>query len=85
MKIRLAFIAAFVTVATATAPGTAQAKDEPISQERAHQSMTNDANASAQAGTDMSYGGVPDTGSASGHRIGKSCWPRSDCDIYFGQ
>ncbi|WP_322050478.1 hypothetical protein [Paraburkholderia bannensis] len=85
MKIRLAFLAAFVALASATVPGTAQAKDEPVSQERAHQMMTNDANASAQAGTDMSYGGMTDTRSASGHRIGKACWPRSDCDIYFGQ
>ncbi|WP_322042106.1 hypothetical protein [Paraburkholderia sp. J67] len=85
MKIRLAFITAFVTLATATAPGTARATDDPMSQEHGHQSMTNDANASAQANTDMSYGGMPDTRSASGHRIGKPCWPRSDCDIYFGQ
>ncbi|POR52071.1 hypothetical protein B0G62_10539 [Paraburkholderia eburnea] len=85
MKIRLAFLAAIVMVASATAPGTAQSKDEPVSQERAHQTMTDDANASAQAGTDMSYGGMPDTRSASGHRVGKPCSPRSDCDIYFGQ
>ncbi|WP_321818224.1 MULTISPECIES: hypothetical protein [unclassified Paraburkholderia] len=85
MKIRLAFIAAILTVAAATAPGTAQSQSEPISQERAHQTMTNDANASAQANTDMSYGGMPDTRSATGSRRSKACWPRSDCDIYFGQ
>jgi hypothetical protein len=85
MKIRLAFIAAIVTVAAATAPGTAQSQNEPISQERAHQTMTNDANATAQASTDMSYGGMPDTRSTSGSRSSRPCWHRSDCDIYFGQ
>jgi len=85
MKTRLALIAACVTVVAIAAPGTARTKDEPVSQERAHQMMTNDADASAQAGTDMSYGGAPDTRSASGHRTGKMCWPRPDCDVFFGQ
>ncbi|SDD00881.1 hypothetical protein [Paraburkholderia lycopersici] len=85
MTIRLALIAACVAALAAAAPGTARAKDEPVSQDSAHQTMTNDANASAQASTDMSYGGVPDTRGASGHRTGKTCWPRSECDIFFGQ
>lgn len=84
MTIRLALIAACVAAVTAAAPGTARATDEPVSQERAHQTMTDDANASAQASTDMSYGGVQDTGSASGHRTGKMCWTRPDCDVFFG-
>ncbi|WP_156967207.1 hypothetical protein [Paraburkholderia ferrariae] len=55
--------------------------------------MTDDANASAQAETDMSYGGVADTGSMSGvsgmsgghMRTGKMCWPRSQCEAPAGQ
>jgi hypothetical protein len=85
MKTRLALIAVCVSVVAIAAPGTARAKDPPVTQERAHQMMTDDADASAQASTDMSYGGAPDTGSASGsHRTGKMCWPRPDCDVFFG-
>lgn len=85
MKIRLALIVGCVAVLAAGAPATAQSKDEPVSQQRAHQTMTDDADASAQASTDMSYGGMPDTHSVSGHRTGKACWPRSECDVFFGQ
>ncbi|MEM5404066.1 MULTISPECIES: hypothetical protein [Paraburkholderia] len=84
MTLRLALIAACVAAVAAATPGTARAKDEPVSQERAHQTMTDDADASAQASTDMSYGGTPDTHSASGHRTGKMCWPRPDCDVFSG-
>lgn len=85
MKIRLMLIAGCVAALAAGAPATVQSKGESVSQERAHQTMTNDADASAQADTDMSYGGAPDTRSASGHRVGKMCWPRSECDVFFGQ
>ncbi|MBB2925841.1 hypothetical protein [Paraburkholderia silvatlantica] len=85
MTFRLALIATCVAAVAAVAPGTARAADDPVSQQRAHQTMTDDADASAQAATDMSYGGTPDTRSASGHRAGKTCWPRPDCDVFFGQ
>ncbi|CAB3792596.1 hypothetical protein LMG28688_03550 [Paraburkholderia caffeinitolerans] len=87
MKIRLALITACLTALAALAagaPATAQTNDEPVSQQRAHQMMTRDADASAQAATDMSYGGTADTHSAAGHRTGKMCWPRSECDIFTG-
>ena len=84
MTLRLALIATCVAAVAAVAPGTARAKDEPVSHERAHQTMTDDADASAQASTDMSYGGTPDTRSASGHRTGKMCWPRPDCYVFYG-
>ncbi|MDR3100605.1 MAG: hypothetical protein LBV73_26525 [Paraburkholderia sp.] len=84
MKIRLALIAGCVAALAAGAPAAAQSKDEPVSQQRAHQMMTDDADASAQAETDMSYGGMPDTRSAAGHRTVKTCWSRSECDIFFG-
>ena len=84
MRTRLAMIAICVAAVAAAAPGTARAKDEPVSDQSAQQTMTNDADASAQASTDMSYGGVPETHGASGHRTGKMCWPRPDCDVFFG-
>jgi hypothetical protein len=87
MKIRLALMAACVAVATGGMPGTAQAKPPTPAQQQAHQSMLNDADVSAQSGTDMSYGGVPDTGSQSGARLrtGKVCWPRPQCPVPAGQ
>jgi hypothetical protein len=84
MKTRLALIGLCVVAVAAAVPRTARATDDPATQERAHQTMTNDADASAQASTDMSYGGVPETHGASGHRTGKMCWPRPDCDVFFG-
>ncbi|WP_322015651.1 hypothetical protein [Paraburkholderia sp. J12] len=87
MKIRLALTAVCLAAVAGSMPGTAQAKDDTSVQQRGHQSMTDDANASAQAETDMSYGGVPDTGSMSGGRMhtGKMCWPRSQCEAPAGQ
>ncbi|WP_322032780.1 hypothetical protein [Paraburkholderia sp. J76] len=84
MTLRLALIATCVAAVAAVAPGTAHAKDESLPQERSHQTMIDDANASAQASTDMSYGGTPDTRGASGQRAGKMCWPRAQCDVFFG-
>jgi hypothetical protein len=85
MKIRLALTATCLAALAAGVPGTANPKDSPVTQQGAHQSMTNDADTSAQANTDMSYGGVPDTGSMSGGgtrtRTGKVCWPSPQCDI----
>ncbi|WP_293040722.1 hypothetical protein [Paraburkholderia sp.] len=44
--------------------------------------MTNDADASAQSSTDMSYGGTAETHSVSGpSRTGKVCWPQSKCPV----
>lgn len=87
MKIRLALAAACLAALAAGMPGAVHAKDDPLARQRAQQTMTDDANASAQASTDMSYGGVPDSGSMSGARLrtGKTCGPRSQCDLYFGE
>jgi hypothetical protein len=87
MKMRLALAALCVAGVAGGIPGTAHPKDVPVTQQRAHESMANDANASAQANTDMSYGGVQDTHSMSGtvSRTGKMCWPRPTCDVFFGQ
>jgi hypothetical protein len=87
MKIRLALMAACIAAAAAGLPGTVHPKPPTPAQQQAHQSMLNDANTSAQAGTDMSYGGVSDTGSQSGGqmRTGKVCWPRPQCPVPAGQ
>ena len=87
MKIRLALIAACVAAAAAGLPGTVHPKPPTPAQQQAHESMVDDANASAQAGTDMSYGGVSDTSSQSGGRTrtGKMCWPRPDCAVPAGR
>lgn len=84
MTLRLALIATCVAVVAAGAPGTARAQNESVPQERSHQTMIDNANASAQASTDMSYGGTADTRGASGQRAGKTCWPRAECDVFFG-
>ncbi|MFP6560308.1 hypothetical protein WJ542_18685 [Paraburkholderia sp. B3] len=87
MKTRLALMAACVAAATGGMPGTVHARPPTPAQQQAHQSMLNDADASAQSGTDMSYGGVPDTSGQSGARLrtGKMCWPRSQCEAPSGQ
>ena len=50
-----------------------------------HQKMQDDANASAQADTDMSYGGSSETHGESGGAANPHCVVRAQCDIYFGQ
>lgn len=86
MKIRLALMAACVAAAAGGLPGTVHPKPPPPAQQQGQQSMLNDADASAQAGTDMSYGGVSDTSSQSGARMhtGKMCWPRPQCAVPAG-
>lgn len=86
MKIRLAIFAVCVSVVAAGTPRTSLARDEAVPPESAHRTLLDDANASAQAATDMSYGGTADTRSAAGQRTGgKPCLPRSQWDLFFGQ
>ncbi|QGZ63152.1 hypothetical protein [Paraburkholderia acidisoli] len=88
MKTRLAWIAAGITIVAVCIPAMALASDDAATQAaqpRAQQRMTDAANASAQATTDMSYGGTSDSRGASGYRVGKPCTPRAQCDIFFGQ
>jgi len=90
MKIRLALIALCLAAVAGGAPGSAlaRAKNEPVVQQEGRQAMSQDANTSAQADTDMSYGGATDTHGMSGTRVsvpptrtGKVCWPHPSCDI----
>lgn len=89
MRTRLAWIVACVSAVAAGVPATAHASDDAVTQQgaqpRAQQRMTDAANASAQATTDISYGGTLGTHGASGYRIGKPCSPRAQCDVFFGQ
>ncbi|WP_322104208.1 hypothetical protein [Paraburkholderia sp. J41] len=89
MKTRLAWIAACVTAVAAGMPATARASDDAPAQQgtqpHSQQRMTDAANASAQATTDISYGGTVDSHGASGYRAGKPCTPRAQCDVFFGQ
>jgi hypothetical protein len=86
MKIRMPLIAACVLVVGAGLPHCLHA-DEASSRGEPppHQKMQADADASAQADTDMSYGGNADTHSESGGAANPGCVVRSQCDIYFGQ
>ena len=87
MKIRMPLIAACLLVLGVGVPRSVHADDTrphtPLSS--SHQKMQDDANASAQAETDMSYGGTPDTRGASGNAAKRSCGPGLRCDLYFGQ
>lgn len=87
MKIMpIPLIAACVLVVGAGMPHRLHANEMSASvRPPPHQKMEDDANASAQAATDMSYGGTSDTHSESGSRTNRSCGPRGQCDIYFGQ
>lgn len=86
MRIRMPLITACVLVLGAGMPRTAHTEDAPShTQPSSHQRMQDDANASAQASTDMSYGGAPDTRSASGKAASPPCGPGLRCDVYFGQ
>jgi hypothetical protein len=93
MKIRLALIALCLAVVAGGTPGTAhsRSKTAPVLQEEGRQAMTQDADVSAQAITDMSYGGTADARSVSGTRVsvtrtrtGKMCWPHPTCAVPAG-
>jgi hypothetical protein len=88
MKIRLVLIALCLASLAGGAPGSAlaRAKNVPVMQPQGREAMTQNANASAQAETDMSYGGAADTNGMTGvsvprYRTGKMCWPRPTCEI----
>ncbi|PXW25410.1 hypothetical protein [Paraburkholderia caballeronis] len=85
MKIRLPLIVACVLVVGTAMPRSVHADDAQPSRPPPHQKMQDDANASAQASTDMSYGGAADTRSVSGNAANQRCLPRARCDIFFGQ
>jgi hypothetical protein len=67
-------------------PVATMAEDIAQSSDASKASMQNNANASAQATTDMSYGGAMDTRTASGRTMQstRNCSTDSQCNIYFG-
>lgn len=90
MKIRLALIALCLAAVAGGTPGTVQARSKtgPDLQQEGRQTMTQDADMSAQATTDMSYGGAADAHGMSGTRVsvtrtrtGKMCWPHPTCPV----
>ncbi|MGU7771772.1 hypothetical protein ACV229_16575 [Burkholderia sp. MR1-5-21] len=73
-------------------PGIASAKDVRAVPSYSHQTvqdsglkMMDNANASAQAETDMSYGGSPDTGNTSSGSRARICKTGSPCGLYIGR
>ncbi|MGU7785366.1 hypothetical protein [Burkholderia sp. PU8-34] len=74
-------------------PGIASAKDVRAVPSYSHQTvqdsglktMQDNANASAQAETDMSYGGSPDTGNTSSGSRARICKAGSQCGLYIGR
>ena len=67
-------------------PVATWADDMAQSNEPSKAMMQNNANASAQATTDMSYGGATDTRSSSGLPMqhSRNCSTGPQCNIYFG-
>lgn len=65
--------------------GMATAKEARDVRPYAHETMQDTASASAQSSSDMSYGGVRDTRSASGGAHTRTCSTGPQCDIFFGQ
>ena len=82
MKSGLVLIA---TSAVFLVSGIASGKDVRDVPPYTHQTVQDDANASAQSNTDMSYGGVPDTRSTSGNSDMRSCVTGPRCNLYFGR
>jgi hypothetical protein len=63
-----------------TSIATAQ-ETQQSAQPSARAKMAENANASAQSSTDVSYGGVPDTRSASGRMRSTTCATPDQCDL----
>lgn len=72
-------------------PGITTAKDgrqvpwytHQTVQDSGRKMMQDNANASAQSVTDMSYGGAPETGSMSGGPGARTCSTGPQCDLYM--
>ena len=67
-------------------PVATMADDVAQSSDASKATMQNNANASAQATTDMSYGGAMDTRTSSGVPMmhARKCATGPECNIYFG-
>ncbi|MEM5387448.1 hypothetical protein VSR68_28160 [Paraburkholderia phymatum] len=68
-------------------PVATMADEVAQSSDASKATMQNNANASAQATTDMSYGGSVDTGMTSSGKAlphSRKCSTGAQCDVYFG-
>ena len=67
-------------------PVATMAEDIAQSSDASKATMQNNANASAQATTDMSYGGAMDTRTSSGRTMPstRNCSTGTQCNVYFG-
>ena len=86
MKLRL--VVPVVSALMMAATGVAYAADmqqQDTQQSTGQATMQDNANASAQSTTDMSYGGVADTRGAAGMARARGCAGPSQCDVFFGR
>ncbi|MEI6001434.1 hypothetical protein H3V53_31035 [Paraburkholderia bengalensis] len=67
-------------------PVATMAEEVAQSSDASKAAMQNNANASAQATTDMSYGGTMDTRTSSGKTMqhARDCATGLQCNVYFG-
>ncbi|TKC87772.1 hypothetical protein FAZ69_15935 [Trinickia terrae] len=87
MKSRFVWpLSAALLLAAAGAVSAAETQPQPQDQQQSQgqATMMQNADTSAQTGSDTSFGGVGDTRSASGGVKSRGCTPKSQCDIFFG-
>ena len=78
-----AFVVMLTGVILAITTSLASAQEpQQRTQPSGRATMLKDANASAQADTDMSYGGAEATQSAAGSRLSKPCSPGTRCHVF---
>jgi hypothetical protein len=83
MKTRLIFAASSVFMLVASGPANSQqAQQEP--QPCGEASMQQEAHRVAQAGTDTSLGGVPDTRTATASPLTERCLTGPQCNVLYG-
>jgi len=80
MKSAYVLVAVGTIVLGSTSIATAQ-ETQQNAQPSARARMAANADASAQSSTDVSYGGVPDTRSASGRMRSTTCATPDQCDL----
>jgi hypothetical protein len=85
MKTLIVWPATGALLLATTSVVRAEAMEQPPEQTSGQWTLMQNANMSAQSDTDMSYGGVPDTRSASGGKSSRICTFRPRCDIFFGR
>jgi hypothetical protein len=85
MKTRLIFAACSACLLMLAGNANSQQTQQEPQQPAAQATLQQDANMSAQSSTDTSYGGMPDTRSATSSQRNRRCATGPNCDIFFGQ